>query len=58
MAASPTRTAQTAPSTEEVLRDLSDFAVKAMDFLRSGRASFDVKFSVDSTVFKVHKLVV
>jgi hypothetical protein len=37
---------------------LSDFAVNAMDFLRSGRAPFNVKFSMDDAVFKAHKLVV
>jgi speckle-type POZ protein len=36
----------------------SDFAANTMDFLRSGRAPFDVKFSVDGAVFEAHKLVV
>jgi speckle-type POZ protein len=36
-----------------------DFAANAMDFLRSGRAPFDVKFSVDGgAVFEAHRLVV
>ncbi|KAK3143482.1 hypothetical protein QOZ80_4AG0300840 [Eleusine coracana subsp. coracana] len=36
----------------------SDFAINAMDFLSSGRAPFDVKFSVDGVTFEAHKLVV
>jgi speckle-type POZ protein len=29
-----------------------------MDFLRSGRAPFYVKFSVDGAIFEAHKVVV
>ncbi|RLM64584.1 BTB/POZ and MATH domain-containing protein 1-like [Panicum miliaceum] len=36
----------------------SDFAANAMRFLKSGRAPFDVKFSVGGTVFEAHGLVV
>ncbi|KAJ1273280.1 hypothetical protein BS78_06G267800 [Paspalum vaginatum] len=36
----------------------SDFAANAISFFKSGRAPFDVKFSVDGTVFEAHGLVV
>ena len=36
----------------------SDFAANAMRFFKSGRAPFDVKFTVGGTVFEAHGLVV
>lgn len=43
---------------EMMVAPQSDFAANAMRFLKSGRAPFDVKFSVGGTVFEAHGLVV
>jgi hypothetical protein len=33
-----------------------DLTANTMDFLRSGRALLDIKFSMDGAIFEAHKL--
>lgn len=53
-----TKRAAAARTKQPVTVPQSDFAANAMEFLRSGRAPFDVKFAVDGVTFEAHKLVV